>query len=194
MNKRIILICFTLILILAIISVVVINNNNKKEGKQNVSINSNITNSVIETSENNKKRENIEENIVDNNNEEEVKAVDMIQIKVNNKVLDLKLEDNSSTKAFVEKLKQGDITVNAHEYGDFEKVGSLGFSLPTNDTRITTTPGDLMLYQGNQVTLFYGTNTWSYTRLGRVIEVTESELKNILGSGDVSLVFSIKNK
>ena len=194
MNKKIILICFTLILILAIISVVVINNNNKKEGKQNVSINSNITNSVIETSENNKKRENIEENIVDNNNEEEVKAVDMIQIKVNNKVLDLKLEDNSSTKAFVEKLKQGDITVNAREYGDFEKVGSLGFSLPTNDTRITTTPGDLMLYQGNQVTLFYGTNTWSYTRLGKVIGVTESELKNILGSGDVSLVFSIKNK
>lgn len=131
-------------------------------------------------------------NIIDNNKNkvEEIK-MDRIQIKVNAEILDVKLEENSSVTAFVEKLEDGDITIQTHDYGNFEKVGNLGFSLPTNDTRITTEPGDLILYQGNQITLYYDTNTWNFTKLGKVQNLSQEELKNILGSGDATLTFRL---
>jgi len=101
------------------------------------------------------------------------------------------LADNSSATAFYQLLKKGPITVDMHDYGSFEKVGSLGTSLPRNDTQITTTAGDIILYQGNQITIYYDTNSWSFTRLGKVDEVTQAELKKILGKGDVTAVFEI---
>ena len=117
--------------------------------------------------------------------------IDMIKIKVNNSILEVQLEDNKATKSLVERLKNGDITVNANEYGGFEKVGNLGFSLPRNDTNINTSAGDIVLYQGNQISLFYNSSSWSYTKLGKVQNVSAKELKNILGSGDVKLVLSL---
>ena len=118
----------------------------------------------------------------------------MIKIKVNNQELNVELEDNSSADAFLEKLKNEDIVVNAHDYGNFEKVGNLGFDLPTNDERITTEYGDLILYQGNQITIYYDTNTWSFTKLGKVKGVSQEELKNILGEGDVILSFTLSKE
>lgn len=115
----------------------------------------------------------------------------MIKLSVNDEVLFIKPEDNSSSKAFIEKLKSGEVVVSAEDYGNFEKVGDLGFSLPTNDAEITTEPGDVILYQGDKITLYYDTNTWTFTRLGKVQNVTEEELKQILGSGDVMLRFSL---
>ncbi len=126
-----------------------------------------------------------------NNNKGENMVVDEIKISVNNEELIVKLEDNSSSRALVEKLKEKDLVINAEDYGNFEKVGSLGFNLPTNDTNITTTPGDLILYHGNQITLYYDTNTWTFTRLGKVKNKTKEELKEILGSGDVVLTLSL---
>ena len=120
----------------------------------------------------------------------EEKSVDKIYISVNNKKLEVALVDNSATKALVEKLSTSDITVQAEDYDNFEKVGSLGFSLPISDERITTKPGDLMLYNDSNITLFYGENTWSYTKLGH-INASQSELKSILGYGDVILVLSL---
>ncbi|MBR3249280.1 MAG: hypothetical protein IKF83_01105 [Clostridia bacterium] len=117
--------------------------------------------------------------------------MDMIKIKVNNNVLEVNLEDNEATRSLVEKLKNGDISVNANEYGGFEKVGNLGFSLPRNDESITTSAGDIVLYQGNQISLFYNSNSWSYTKLGRATNVNGDELKDILGSGDVTLILSL---
>lgn len=101
------------------------------------------------------------------------------------------LVDNSSAVAFYELLKKGPLTVDMHDYGNFEKVGSLGTSLPRNDTQITTTAGDIILYQGNQITIYYDTNSWNFTRLGKVDEVTQAELKKILGKGNVTAVFEI---
>ena len=101
------------------------------------------------------------------------------------------LVDNSSAVAFYELLKKGPLTVDMHDYGNFEKVGSLGTSLPRNDTQITTTAGDIILYQGNQITIYYDTNSWNFTRLGKVDGVTQAELKQILGKGDVTAVFDI---
>ena len=115
-----------------------------------------------------------------------------INIKVNDKTLNVKLENNDATKALVEKLKKGDVTVRAKEYGNFEKVGDLGFSLPTSDKQITTSPGDLVLYNGDEISLFYNSNSWSYTKLGKVQNVDANELKTILGSGDVTFKLSLK--
>ena len=99
------------------------------------------------------------------------------------------LVDNSSATAFYELLKKGPLTVDMHDYGSFEKVGPLGTKLPRNDTQITTQAGDIILYQGNQITIYYDTNSWNFTRLGKVDGVTQAELKKILGKGDVTAVF-----
>ena len=119
-------------------------------------------------------------------------VMDKIKLVVNNQEFIIKLEDNSSSRAFLEKLENGDIIVKAHDYGNFEKVGDLGFNLPTNDTRITTKPGDLILYQGNQITLYYDTNTWEFTKLGEIENVDEDILKSVLGNDDVTLIFKRK--
>ena len=91
-----------------------------------------------------------------------------LYIKINNKILTATLEDNSSVDTLLEKLKQGDIIIEMSDYANFEKVGPLGFSLPRNDKSITTTPGDIILYQGNQITIYYNTNTWNFTKLGKI--------------------------
>ena len=101
------------------------------------------------------------------------------------------LADNSSAMAFYELLEKGPVTIKMTDYGNFEKVGSLGTTLPRNDTQITTTAGDIILYQGNQITIYYDTNSWNFTRLGKVDGVTQAELKKILGKGDVTAVFNI---
>lgn len=114
-----------------------------------------------------------------------------IKLKVNGHALDVKLENNKAAKALLEKLKKGDITINAKEYGGFEKVGGLGFSLPADDKYITTKAGDIVLYDGDEVSLFYNSNSWDYTRLGKVQNVNSNDLKQILGSGNVKLTFTL---
>ena len=99
--------------------------------------------------------------------------------------------DNSSALGFKEKLSDSDVTVSMHDYGNFEKVGQLGFSLPRNDTRITTEPGDVILYQGNQITVYYDTNTWSFTRLGKIENASREELLSAFGDGEVTVTFSL---
>ena len=116
----------------------------------------------------------------------------MIYIHIGDKTLEVKLSDNSSAKAFRELLEKGDLTVEMHDYGRFEKVGSIGTDLPRNDEYITTEPGDLILYQGNQITIYYDVNSWNFTRLGRVQGLTKQELKEVLGSSDVTAVFSVE--
>ena len=79
-----------------------------------------------------------------------------------------------------------------HDYGNFEKVGPLPFELPRNDETITTEPGDIILYQGNQITIYYDENTWNFTRLAKIDNVTREELLDVLGSGDVTVTFWIE--
>ena len=108
-----------------------------------------------------------------------------------NHTLTATLADNSSATAFYELLKKRAVTVDMHDYGSFEKVGSLGTSLPRNDSQITTEAGDIILYQGNQITIYYDTNSWNFTRLGKIDGTTQAELKKILGKGNVTAVFSV---
>lgn len=97
--------------------------------------------------------------------------------------------DNQGAEALADLLTDGPLTLSLEDYGGFEKVGSLGQSLPTSNTHITTQSGDIMLYQGNQIVLFYGSNSWSYTRLGQVTDLTGWQ--EALGHGDVTVTFSL---
>lgn len=98
-------------------------------------------------------------------------------------------ENNSAAQALAELLAEGDITLQMSDYGGFEKVGSLGQSLPTENSQTTTQAGDIVLYQGNQIVIFYGSNSWSYTRLGKIADLSGWE--EALGNGDVSVTFSL---
>ena len=109
-------------------------------------------------------------------------------------VLVIKPENNSSAKAFIALLQKGDLTVDMHDYGNFEKVGSIGSNLPRNDKPITTKPGDVILYQGNQITIYYDENSWNFTKLGEVQGVGQRELISILGNGNMSVRFSLREK
>ena len=117
----------------------------------------------------------------------------MFYAHIEDRVLTIRPEDNSSAEALLALLEQGDLTVSMHDYGGFEKVGPLGTTLPTNDERITTEAGDVILYQGNQITLYYDTNSWNFTRLGRVQELTPEQIRDALGDGDPVVVFSLNN-
>lgn len=115
----------------------------------------------------------------------------MFYIIVNGQTLTADFADNSSAEAFYELLSQGPLTIDMSDYGSFEKVGPLGSTLPRNDTQITTEPGDVILYQGNSITIYYDTNSWSFTRLGKLRDVTQAQLKDLLGEEDVSVTFSL---
>ncbi|MEE0439133.1 MAG: flavodoxin [Ruminococcus sp.] len=115
-----------------------------------------------------------------------------ISIAVNNHTLMATLADNSSAKAFAELLNDGPLTLDLHDYGNFEKTGSLPQTLPRNDEPIDTDFGDLILYQGNQFVLYYDKNSWTFTRLGHLdSSVTKEELKSILGEENVTVTISL---
>jgi hypothetical protein len=114
-----------------------------------------------------------------------------IDVTVNGNTQTATLSDNVATEAFRELLGDGAITIRMSDYGGFEKVGALPQSLPTANEQITTVAGDIMLYQGNNIVMFYGSNSWSYTRLGRFDGLSTSELKTFLGSGNVDVTISL---
>ena len=116
-----------------------------------------------------------------------------IKITVSGKSLPVKIEDNVATKALVAALREASITYEAHDYGGFEKVGGIGRTLPSGDSQITTQPGDVILYASDQIVLFYGSNSWSYTRIGKIQYGTLDELKSFLqaGKGKISVTLSL---
>ena len=114
-----------------------------------------------------------------------------IVLKVGGNTMTATLTDNEATRELTKLLEHGDLTIRMSDYGGFEKVGVLPQSLPTSNTQITTEPGDIMLYQGNQMVIFYGSNSWSYTRLGKIDGATTSNLRQFLGNGDVTLTLSL---
>ena len=119
-----------------------------------------------------------------------------LYITIDGKTLPVVLVDNAATQALVAALQEGDITYEAHDYGGFEKVGALGRSLPTSNTQITTQAGDVILYSGNQIVIFYGSNSWSYTRLGRMEYASQAELESFLkaGQGNVTVKLSLSSE
>ena len=103
------------------------------------------------------------------------------------------LADNSSAQALVELLQEGPLTIEMSDYGNMEKVGPIGQTLPSNNEQITTEPGDIILYQSNSLVIYYDTNSWNFTRIGKINDVTQEELLDALGSGDVSVTFALSD-
>ena len=116
----------------------------------------------------------------------------LLYIKIGDVTLTATLTDNSSTAALVDLLRQGDVTIDMHDYGNFEKVGELPITLPANDEDISTEAGDLILYLGHRFVIYYDHNSRDFTRLGKISDVTQAELKAILGEGDVTVVLSLE--
>ena len=112
---------------------------------------------------------------------------EVINMTINNTPVTVAWEDNEAVAALKAAVKSEPLTISMSMYGGFEQVGSLGMSLPKNDTRITTSPGDVILYSGNQMVVFYGSNTWAYTRLGHITDKTPAELTQLLSNGNVTI-------
>lgn len=115
-------------------------------------------------------------------------------IHVNGEVLVCECADNSSSKALLEKLKVSDVEIDMSDYGSFEKVGDLGFTLPQNNEAITTAPGDVILYQGNRLTIYYAQNSWNLTRIGKISNQNPQELKTLLGRNGVKVRLSLQER
>ena len=125
----------------------------------------------------------------------EENMTEKLYITIGNQTLPVTLVKNNATEALMAALAANPITYEADDYGGFEKVGALGISLPTNNQQLTTQAGDVILYSGNQIVLFYGSNSWSYTRLGRIEYESLEQLKSFLkaGQGRVSVTLSAEN-
>ena len=105
--------------------------------------------------------------------------------------LEMEFADTVTADALIRELQKGDITVDMRDYGGFEKVGSLGKTYPADNSRITTQAGDVVLYSGNQIVIFYGSNTWSYTRIGKIKVGSVQEIKKFFGDGNVTITLSL---
>lgn len=124
-------------------------------------------------------------------NDKEETAMDRkMTVEVGGSQFTATLEDNEAVDALVQMMEENPVTIQMSDYAGFEKVGSLGASLPTSNSQTTTQAGDIVLYQGNQIVIFYGSNSWSYTRLGRINDLTGWE--SALGNGDVTVTFSLE--
>ena len=99
------------------------------------------------------------------------------------------LEQNQAVNELIDMMKEGPVTIEMSDYSGFEKVGPLGKGLTTDNHQTTTTEGDIVLYSGNQIVIFYGSNSWSYTRIGKIDDLTD--WKKALGSGDITAVFTV---
>ena len=99
------------------------------------------------------------------------------------------LEQNQAVNELIDMMKEGPVTIEMSDYSGFEKVGPLGKGLTTDNHQTTTTEGDIVLYSGNQIVIFYGSNSWSYTRIGKIDDLTN--WKKALGGGDVIAVFTV---
>ncbi len=127
----------------------------------------------------------------DNQTTKEDETANMkLTLKINDIEVDVIWTDNDSVRALKNLAKDG-LTINMSKYGGFEQVGSIGSTLPSSDTRITTSPGDIVLYSSNQIVIFYDSNTWSYTKLGH-INLSKSELTDLLGDEDVVVTIDLK--
>ncbi|MBQ7671148.1 MAG: hypothetical protein IJS45_10590 [Clostridia bacterium] len=121
-----------------------------------------------------------------------IKPRAVLVIEAGGRIFYAHFEDNSSAQAFRDKLNSGGLTVEMSDYGGFEKVGDLPWELPRNDAQITTKPGDIILYQGDKITVYYGENTWNFTRLASIGNTSKEELLSALGEGDASVTFSLE--
>lgn len=120
---------------------------------------------------------------------EEEEIVEM-KMSINGTAVDVSWENNASVKELAKMAGNGPVTIETEPYGGFEQVGPIGATLPSSDTNIKTKAGDIMLYTSSQMVIFYGSNSWAYTRLGRITDKSDSELRELLGGDGVTVTIT----
>ena len=135
--------------------------------------------------------ENVPEEVMETKNESEKEQENKMVLKINNEEVFVEWEDNESVEALQKICSEEALTIQLSMYGGNEQVGSIGQSLPRNDINITTDAGDIVLYSGNQIVLFYGSNSWAYTRLGHIVDKSASDMTKLLGNGDVTITIQM---
>ena len=123
---------------------------------------------------------------------EENPIMKTLTMKIDGKKVAVDWEENESVAALAELVKEKPLTIRMSMYGGFEQVGSIGTSLPRNDAQIKTQAGDIVLYSGDQIVVFYGSNSWAYTRLGHITDKTAAQMKDLLGNENVTIVISME--
>ena len=121
---------------------------------------------------------------------EQTEQTSALQMTIGNTPASVDWEDNAAVQALTELCRNHPLTIQMSMYGGFEQVGSIGTDLPQNDVQTTTSSGDIVLYSGNQMVVFYGSNSWEYTRLGRITDKTQAELTELLSNGNVTITLS----
>ena len=135
--------------------------------------------------------ENLTESAVSETGENKEKTAEMkMKVQIGNATFTAALEDNAAVHELIQMMKESPITIEMSDYSGFEKVGSLGQNLTTDNHQATTVAGDIVLYNGNHIVMFYGSNSWSYTRIGHIDDLTGWE--DALGSGSITAVFSVE--
>ena len=119
-------------------------------------------------------------------------AESMLQMTIGETLVDVEWEDNGSVEALKELCQKSPLTIRMSMYGGFEQVGSIGQSLPRDDNQTTTQAGDIVLYSGDQIVVFYGSNSWAYTRLGHITDKSAQEMAELLGNGDVTITIEMR--
>jgi outer membrane lipoprotein-sorting protein len=150
----------------------------------------------ISASENNE-TESPEENVMSEgtamyHTEDEAIGDSSMTIKIGDTKVNVDWEDNQAVEALRNMAEDADLTIQMSMYGGFEQVGSIGQSLPRDDKQTTTSSGDVVLYSGNQMVVFYGSNSWSYTRLGHISDKNTEDMTDLLSNGDVTITISIE--
>ena len=118
------------------------------------------------------------------------KENEMLQMTIGETPVEVDWQENSAVEALKDLCRENPLQIQMSMYGGFEQVGSIGQSLPTEDQQTTTRSGDIVLYSGSQIVVFYGSNSWAYTRLGHISDKTDQDMKELLGNGDVTITFS----
>ena len=117
---------------------------------------------------------------------------DTLKMRIGNMDVSVSWEDNESVATLRKLVQDGPITVQMSMYGGFEQVGYLGSALPRNDAQTVTKSGDIVLYSGDQIVIFYGSNSWAYTRLGHIMDKSDGEMAELLSNGDVVITLSLE--
>ena len=133
-----------------------------------------------------------EPEIVRNNETEAANAEKGLHLSINDREVTVDWEDNESAAALKDLVSSGPLTVQMSMYGGFEQVGPIGTRLPSSDVQTTAAAGDIVLYSGNQIVIFYGSNSWAYTRLGHIADQDAAGMAALLGNGDVTITISME--
>ena len=133
-----------------------------------------------------------EQSPAENRTAEEVKAK-MLKMKIENTEVAVEWEQNEAVEALKTLCEKEPLVIRMSMYGGFEQVGPVGTRLPSNDTQTTTFAGDIVLYSSNQIVVFYGSNSWAYTKLGHIIDRDASGMTDLLGHENVTITISLED-